>query len=329
MITLAHVLLALIVSGLTTAVFIPVSKLFSRKTGCIGFDVHKTPPYPVPKLGGLSIVAGTVAGFGVMALTVDNSALFTALYASTLIAALIGLFEDFRELNPVLKPLLLATAGIPVVLTGTYSPHPFIPFVGSTRLTLLYPLLVLVGFAVVCNAVNSIDVLNGSMAYTSLAALIPLSMVSFLEGRLDIFTLCLITAVSLGVFLIQNKYPSKIFAGNVGSLYVGAILTFIAISGRMEVVAIVALMPQIMNEFHIIYSLRGFKSAKKTINRPVTVNNNIIKASMDEKAPITLLRMLTVGEGLTEKKAVTHMVLLSLYSAFLSIITYILFVRGV
>ncbi len=329
MITLTPLLLALTVSGLITAVFIPISKMVSRKTGCMGFDAHKTPPYPVPKLGGLSIVAGTIAGFGVIALTVSNLALFTALYASTLTAALIGLFEDFRELNPLLKPFLLSIAGIPVVLAGVYSPNPFIPFVGSTRLTLLYPLLILVGFAVVCNAVNSIDVLNGSMAYTSLAALIPLSVTSFLEGRLDILTLCLVTAVSLGVFLVQNKYPAKIFAGNVGSLYVGAILTFIAITGRIEVVATVALMPQIMNEFHIIYSLRGFKSAKETVNRPVIVNNNIIKASVDEKAPITLLRMLTVGDGLTEKKAVTHMTLLSLYSAFLSIITYVLFIRGV
>ncbi|MEM1950318.1 MAG: hypothetical protein QXY50_07655, partial [Candidatus Caldarchaeum sp.] len=99
--------------------------------------------------------------------------------------------------------------------------------------------------------------------------------------------------------------------------------------GRIEAVAIVALMPQIMNEFHIIYSLRGFKSAKSSSARPVILNSSIIKANVERDAPITLLRMLAADEGVTEKQAVARLTLISLYSAVLSLVTYFFLMKGV
>ncbi|MCS6769836.1 MAG: hypothetical protein NZ570_05315, partial [Candidatus Caldarchaeum sp.] len=278
-----NLLAACVAAALTSIALIPLSKAVSKKTGCMGIDVHKTPSYPVPKLGGLIVVGGVMAGYGVASPYLDNTTL--AFYFSTALAAFIGLYEDFREVNPILKPMLLALAGVPVLFFGTYSPNPVIPFVGNARLTIVYPLLVLIGYAVVCNAVNSIDVLNGSLAYTTLAALIPLSLASLLEAKTETLALCLVLAVSLTVFLSVNKYPSKVFAGNVGSLFIGAALTFITITGRLEVLAIVALIPQIMNEFHIIFSMRGLKSAKNSVKRPVLVENGKIKASREREAP--------------------------------------------
>ncbi|MEM2095945.1 MAG: hypothetical protein QXX19_07000 [Candidatus Caldarchaeum sp.] len=323
------VLTAVLAAAIASTVLIPVSKFVSRKTGCMGLDVHKPNPYPVPKLGGLIIAGGVMAGYAAAQPILNNTSLVLAIYSSTAIASIIGLYEDFREINPVIKPALLAFAGVPVVALGVYSPNPFIPFVGNARLTIVYPVLILIGFAVVCNAVNSIDVLNGSLAYTSLAALLPLSTAALLEGKIETLTLCLVLAATLAVFLTVNKYPSKVFAGNIGSLSVGAALTLITITGRLEVVAIVALIPQIMNEFHIIYSMKGLRSAKTAAKRPVVVDGGVIRASREKDAPITLLRMVSANGPVSEKQAVDRMALVSLYSAFLSIITYFFFIRGV
>ncbi|MEM0443323.1 MAG: hypothetical protein QXS57_06055 [Candidatus Caldarchaeum sp.] len=323
------VLTAVLTTAIASTVLIPVSKTVSRKTGCMGLDVHKPNPYPVPKLGGLVVVGGVMAGYAAAHPFLNSTALTLAVYSSMAIAALIGLYEDFREINPVLKPALLAFAGVPVVALGVYSPSPFIPFVGNARLTIVYPILILIGFAVVCNAVNSIDVLNGSLAYTSLAALLPLSAAALLDGKTETLILCLALATALAVFLTANKYPSKVFAGNIGSLSVGAVLTLITITGRLEVVAIVALIPQIMNEFHIIYSMRGLRSAKAAAKRPVVVDGGVIRASREKDAPITLLRMVSATGPVSEKQAVNRMALISLYSAFLSLITYFFLIRGV
>jgi len=308
-------------------VFIPLSKFISWRTGCVGLDVHKKPTYHVPKLGGFIILAGVLSGFTLFSVLEDSLSELTAFLGSSLIAAVIGVYEDFREINPVVKPALIALAGLPVVLLGVYSPTPEIPFVGRTRLTIVYPILIIVGYAVVCNAVNSIDVLNGSMALSVLAALIPLSLVSYIKGHTTSFALSLIFAASLLVFLTQNMYPSKVFAGNVGSLFAGAVLTFIAVNGALEVVTIIAIMPMIMNEFHVIYSLGGLRSGKQNPVRPVVIESDLIMASRDRKAPITLLRLFTAGRGLREPEAVKMMAAASLYSSLLSLLTYFLFLR--
>ncbi|MDW8083898.1 MAG: hypothetical protein RMI49_01675 [Candidatus Caldarchaeum sp.] len=319
--------LPVVAAAVVTLAVLPISMRLSRRLGAVGLDVHKPTPYQVPKLGGLAVVAGSAAGFLVYWLQSGNS-VFISLFLSSLVAATIGLVEDFREVNPVIKPLLLTAAGVPVVLAGAYSPNPVLPFVGATRLTIVYPLLVLVGFAVVCNAVNGVDVLNGSMALTSLASLLSLTIVSYIENKPEIFAICLVISISLAVFLTKNFYPAKTFAGNIGSLYVGAVITFAAIAGRMEVVAIIALMPQIMNEFHIIYSLRGLKSGKTISVRPTIVTSSLIEANPDRRAAITLLRMITAGTRLTEKQAVNRLTLLTLYSSLLSILTYLFLIRG-
>ncbi|BAJ49886.1 UDP-N-acetylglucosamine--dolichyl-phosphate N-acetylglucosaminephosphotransferase [Candidatus Caldarchaeum subterraneum] len=310
----------------TAFVMLPVSMWLSRRSGAMGLDVHKPNPYPVPKLGGLAIVAGLAAG-ALVCWVFTSSSILAPFVGSLAVAALIGLWEDFREINPVLKPVLLVVAGVPVVAAGVYSPDPVLPFVGPTRLTILYPLLVLLGFSIVCNAVNSLDVLNGSMAATSLTAILPLTIIAYLEKKAEIFSLCLVTAVVLLVFLSKNIYPAKTFAGNVGSLAVGAVIAYVAIVGRMEVAAIVALLPHIMNEFHIIYSLGGLRSGKKAPTRPTIINSGVITANVDRKAPVTVVRLLTAGEKLTEPAVVWRLFLLCLYSAVLSLLTYFLFIR--
>jgi len=322
--SLQAVAVGVVTGAALTAALLPVSKHVSRRLGCVGLDIHKAAPTPIPKLGGLAVAAGSVAGFMVF---IQDVRIAAALLGCVLTAAAIGLLEDFRELNPVLKPGLIAIAGIPIIAAGIYTPNPQIPFVGAARLTIVYPLLVLAGFAVLCNAVNSIDVLNGSMAYSSIPPLLALSTVAYIEGRLQVLGISLVLAASLAVFLTQNKYPAKVFAGNVGSLFVGAVITYVAIVGRMEVVTIVAMMPQIMNEFHIIYSLRGLKSAKTASVRPVTVENGVLRANLEKGAPLTLLRMFSV-EGVSERDAVNGMLVLSTYSSILSLVTYFLLIRG-
>jgi UDP-N-acetylmuramyl pentapeptide phosphotransferase/UDP-N-acetylglucosamine-1-phosphate transferase len=321
-------LVALIISMMVTAITLPLMRKLSNRLDLMGADIHKETRPRIPKLGGLGIflgvLAGSIAGL-YMAGFIDTAvALGLALSAS----AAIGLLEDFREINPIVKPILIAAAGIPIIILGTYTPYPELPLIGRARLTILYPILILVGITVVANAVNSTDVLNGSMALTSLASLTPLIIISFLEGKWEALMIGLALLGALGVFLSQNYYPARIFSGNAGSLVVGVSIAVLAIVGRLEVVALIALMPQIMNEFHIIFSLGGLRNAKNIPHRPVELEGGALRASASHKAPITLVRLLTATEPLTEREVVVRMALLTSYSALLAIITYLFFIGG-
>ncbi|MEM4417458.1 MAG: hypothetical protein QXD32_05315 [Nitrososphaerota archaeon] len=321
-------IMALIISAVVTATSLPISRVISRKFGLLGVDIHKPEKPKIPKIGGLSLVTGITsgasAGLALAGLYSDALALSLAMVISTAI----GLAEDFRELNPILKPILVASAGLPIVMLGTYSPYPEIPFIGKARLTILYPLLVLVGTAIVANAVNSVDVLNGSMALTSMASLAPLLSIGILYSKPDVVIISVSMFASLAVFATQNIFPAKVFSGNVGSLSVGTAFAALAVIGGVEVVVLIALMPQIMNELHIILSMGGLRNAKNIVLRPVEVNGHSIKASVESRAPITLVRLLTALEPLTEKRVVYLLAYLCLYSGFLAFLTYAFFMGG-
>lgn len=299
-----------------------------RSLGLTGVDIHKPNKPSIPKTGGPALLIGVIAGLTLYLLVEGFSTELLALIYSSLIAALIGLVEDIKgEINPKVKPLLLVFAGIPILALSVYTPRPVLPFIGATRLTKIYPFLVLVSYPVVCNAVNSIDVLNGTISFASIAFFTAILVVSAIHGLEYPLIVSAIMLAALTGFAIYNKYPSRVFAGNSGSLFIGAVMVSTAIIGRVEVVAIIALLPHIMNEMHVIFSMRGLRSAKHYNSRPIIIENGLISANPDEKAPITLVRILSAKIKAREDSLAKSMFVLSLYSMMLAILTNILFMR--
>ncbi|MCX8187914.1 MAG: hypothetical protein N3F65_04820 [Nitrososphaeria archaeon] len=294
----------------------------------LGVDVHKSWRPIIPKTGGLPLILGTIAGL-LLNHVLGGGAFAGVIALSCFIAAIIGFFEDFmEEINPRLKPILLLLPALPILLAGAFTPRPVIPFLGKTRLYNIYPILVLSSYPIVCNAVNSIDVLNGSMALTSIPFFVMSMIIFYVRGDYQLLILSAIFLASLLAFIPYNKYPAKIFPGNSGSLFIGAAITSIAIIGRIEIASIIALLPQIMNEMHIIFSLGGIRSAKKFRVRPLKVEDGLLTASEESDAPITLLRMLCAKARVDERSAVYALMAISIFTSFLGLITDLLFIEG-
>lgn len=319
---LTLILITILIAALLAYISIPFAFRLSKKMNLYGIDVHKEWKPPIPKIGGISIVISVIASTLILSFLFGlfrNEVL--AFTISSLSAAVIGFYEDFKELNPIIKPLLLAFCGFPIIFFGAYYPYPDIPFIGRRALSIVYPILIYVAFSIVTNAINGMDVLNGSMGLTSLVVSSTMLLISSIKGDLIPALLSASLVGSLAVFGIYNKYPAKLFSGNVGSLFVGACLISVAIIGSVEVAFLIAILPQIMNEFHIIYSMRGIKSAKAYPERPIIVNSGLIHANPSRKAPLTLVRMIAARRPLSEKEIVEIMVIVCLFSAALAIFT--------
>jgi len=317
--------IALVVTFLLAPLMIRLGKILRIQ----GVDVHKPWRPLIPKTGGLAIVIGVALGVLTM-VYVHGDMIGLPILLSCLIASAIGLIEDVKgEINPRLKPFLLVFASLPILVSGAFTPRPVIPFLGKTRLYKVYPLMVMAAYPIVCNAVNSVDVLNGSMILTSLPFFAMSLIIFYLRGDYMVFIIALILLTSLLALYPYNRYPARVFIGNSGSLFVGAAMASIAIVGRLEIAAIIALLPQIMNEMHVIFSLGGIKSAKYVEKRPINVENGFLTASKDKNAPITLLRMLCAEAKVDEKSAVYAMALISIFTAALGLITDLVFIEGV
>lgn len=294
-----------------------------RSPRLMGVDVHKPDRPHVPKIGGLGFTTA-YSVIMVLSLLMGGGLVELALLVSPLIAAGIGFLEDVRELHPILKPLLLMIPGVPIILLSAYNPYPVIPIVGGIRITLIYPILILAAYTVVANAINSVDVLNGSLALSTVPILFLLAGISWIEGAANATLACLVLTASLLGFLKFNWFPAKIFGGNGGSNLVAAVITTVAITARLEVVTLVALLPHILNEFLIIVSMGGLKSGKSLVSRPINLVSGLIVASRRLTDPLTLVRLITSQRPMSEVAISKSIAVLCIYSSILAAITYLI-----
>lgn len=307
-----------------------VAKL-TRRFGIVGTDIHKPNKPTVPEMGGLAVVLSLIA---INTLTPFlfryNITPFLTFVIAVGIAAIIGLLDDLRGLNALVKPLLLTLAALPFILFQTYTPRPELPFIGSVRLTIVYPLLIPIAMTISANIVNMSDVMNGVMTGTSLLILGTLLISSLILGRgPETILLTLSTIGSLLAFYYYNRYPAKVFAGDIGSLSIGVAIASIAILGRLEIIAVICMSPLLMNAFYNIVSIGRFFERKEIEARPIVVaSNGLLYASTNPKAPITLTRVILshFKGGLTEREVIGIFFKLTLFACFLAFATLILMV---
>jgi UDP-N-acetylglucosamine--dolichyl-phosphate N-acetylglucosaminephosphotransferase len=296
-----------------------------KHRGIVGIDVHKLDRPKIPEMCGLSIIAGLTAGTLSLELLGGHSPDILAFLATVLIAGAIGTIDDLRPLNPKLKPALTALAAIPILLLGTYNPHPVFPLIGAFRLTILYPILIFFAIAVPANAVNMLDVFNGSMSGTLTIVSLTLAAVLAVSGKTTAMGLALALFGSLLAFYLFNRHPARVFGGDTGSLAAGAAVGALAVIGRIELVAIVALVPYIMNAFYGLASIGRLYERREIKPRPVRLRSDgMLEATTDRHAPVTLTRLILAEGPMPERQIVRVMQLLTVLSSAMAVLAFLL-----
>jgi len=309
-----------------TYVLTPIIASKTARSGIVGIDVHKLDKRKVPEMGGLSIVIGLGASTIVsMIIFPEHFAKFIAFLLTVLIAGFVGVRDDIKPLNPKLKPLLTAAASIPILLLGVFYPRPSLPFIGRTRLTIVYPLLIPFAVAVPANAVNMMNPFNGVMTGTCSVISLVLAISMMIAGRTEDAILAAALLGCLLAFHRFNKYPARVFSGDTGDLSVGAALGALAIIGRVEVAAVVAMIPHIVNAFYLLSTLGGLYERRQISNRPTRVlPDGRIEATDDRHAPVTLTRMILAQGPLREPEIVSIMIVLTAIASAFAVFTQLL-----
>jgi UDP-GlcNAc:undecaprenyl-phosphate GlcNAc-1-phosphate transferase len=230
-------------------------------------DVHVV---PIPRLGGLAMYAGLVAGLLVAGQVSPLRTLFQdtprmasgLLLAGGLIAA-VGAVDDRWGLSPIVKLAGQAGAGGILVWSGaqlSWLPEPNGGTLGltanqSTALTILVVVATI-------NAVNFIDGLDGLAAGIVCIAAIAFfvyyyRLTQVVTPRLsDLGNPALASAVLVGAclgFLPHNFYPARIFMGDTGSYLLGLLLAYVPISSIASLPS--AGLPRAANRFPEILPL--------------------------------------------------------------------------
>ena len=313
----------------------PFLRRLARK-GWTSEDVHKSPPTKVPEPAGPVLFVAALLGEIVVAIGFQ-SWVPVAISLGAGIAFVIGLADDVIVLGGRTKPLLLlmagvAFAGMVVFIPDLYQPVITFPILGDTAPHfIIYTALAVAAFPVVSNAFNMMDAFNGEISWftllTALALLVGVTLhatytTGFSLARVGA-TLPLV-AVAAG-FLLFNRYPSKAFDGDSGSLMFGAMFAGLAITGGVEIAAIIAIVPAILNSFYTLSSVRGFVERRKMSSRPTYIGKDgLLYPSTEPNAPNTLIRLVLLSGALSERDLVRDLVYLTLVACLFSVATSLL-----
>ncbi len=218
----------------------PPVKRFAENIGAMDIpkDERRIHNHPIPRMGGLAIFVGFV--IAVLLFVNMDTQVMGVLLGATVIAVM-GALDDILSLNPWIKlggQILAATVAIRCGIFFDVLSNPGFASAGETiRIGWLsYPLTIL--WIVACtNAVNLIDGLDGLAAGVSAISsffMMLVSMLAYAGGNVSVpLLLAILTGACLG-FMPYNINPAKIFMGDVGSQFLGYVLSVVSIMGLFK-----------------------------------------------------------------------------------------------
>jgi UDP-N-acetylglucosamine--dolichyl-phosphate N-acetylglucosaminephosphotransferase len=256
-----------------------------KKMKIVGIDVHKASRPSIPEMGGLVVFASilTLLSF-VYIMTGTLSVLVVGL--ATLLFGVYGLFDDLMQLGKYKK--LALSIGIGLLLLVPFAP-----------IIVLVPLLLFLTISL-GNIFNLFAGFNGlEVGCTSMIALF-FSFLCLLTGNLVPFYLSFGLFLVLLGFLMHNKYPARIFPGNVGTMTIGGFFAGICLYYNLYYLLIPLLFLHIADVVLKGVSAGYFSSSE---HKPTKVNgDNVLVPGNDY---LSLSRLVLKLRPMTERQLVS------------------------
>ena len=226
-----YILLMVASTFLFTAIIMPFMIRIANHIGAIDVPrnrhIHKV---DMPKLGGLGIYFGFL--FGYMIFGVNSIQMNSVLIGSSIII-ITGIIDDIKPITAFQKLIGQVSAALTVMIYGKILLSHATVFGFDFQFGLFaYPITLL--FIVGCvNVINLIDGLDGLSSGITSIFFITIGVISYFQGKLNSLAAILgfiMLGATLG-FLIHNFSPAKIFAGDTGSMFMGFIISIVALLG--------------------------------------------------------------------------------------------------
>lgn len=297
---------------------------FLQKRNMSVKDYNKKEPTMVARPGGPSIILGIIASELLLYAFIQNPS-FLAILFTSVISFFIGLIDDRKVMGGWFKPVGLVFASLPIILLGAYDSSLLFPLFGEVKIPILYIGIIAIVIPITGNTINSIDVLNGVASGFMMIAGFTLSISLFIIQNYDIAIASLPLGFISLAFYKYHKIPSRIFPGDSGALSLGGMYGALAISGGVEIIAAIALLPAVINSFLFLSSIKRIVEHRQIKARPVEHTDDFkLKATVEKDAPVTLVRLILANGPLSEKQIGYTIFKLTIFSSILAIITAVM-----
>lgn len=299
--------LAFFIPLILAYLFTPVAKIIAKKIGAIDVpkDDRRVHKVPIPRLGGLAIYVASMIAM-TMFLPFDKT--IAAIMIGGTIIVLTGIVDDVKPMPAKLKLVLQILAAFILIMGDVKIEFITNPFDKGDGL------LYLKGFSVpvtifwvvgITNTLNLIDGLDGLSAGVAAIAAVSLFFVASGFGYVQVMIMAAIIAGSAFGFLPHNFNPAKIFMGDTGALFLGFMLSAIAIEGVMKSFATIAIVVPVLVLGLPIFDTT-FAICRRLINkRPIMeadkghVHHRLLAKGLSQKQTVMVLYMVSAALGTT------------------------------
>jgi len=285
--------------------------------------------HPTPTMGGVAIAGATLIAFliGLVRLgAVDFAEPWAPVLLVSLAMCCVGIFDDRLQLSPLAKLVAsLAIGAFLVFLLASTAPAGSIPFTDT--------LIATVWFAGLCHAVNLLDNMDGLAAGEALIAALFLAALLVAPLGPGLVLLLVVLAGALAGFLFWNRPPARLFMGDSGSLFIGAVLgaaslvpvlrTQIAFVSPAVLVVLILIVPLFDTSFVLVLRrLAGRKASKGGTDH---VSHRLASLGFSERSAVRILYLLGVVGGFAAwligtPRGVEPMALVAVFAVLLGLV---------
>ncbi len=275
---------------------------------------RKTHRENVPRLGGLAVIGGALAGLALVGVPGGGLAVFTGsphgiIALGGALIFLVGLADDVRGLSAVQKLFAELTVAVMVVASGVrIESATFLG--GSVEFGALAPVLTVAWIVGLTNAFNLIDGLDGLATGVALISGSTCALILAVRGNhTEAAMLAALVGAAIG-FLPYNFSPARIFLGDCGSLLFGYFLATTAITGFQKGATVLSVgapillfaLPLVETTTSIIRrSLRGARAEgvrgllQVLVADQEHIHHRLVAAGLTPRSVVLVLYTLTLG----------------------------------
>ncbi len=243
----------------------------AQSVDMVGIDIHKPNMPKIAESGGIVLMLAYLLGLFIFIPFLDKPS--TNIYteriigtaATVLFSTFIGLIDDIYEIRWRIKALTPMLGGVPLTVMSLGRPTISTPFgvldfalLGVFGLVFFYAFVVPFIVTACSNVVNMLAGLNGLEAGSMLIIASALTLLSILKGKKEGLIILIPFLGTLIAFLYYNKYPSRVFPGDVGTFGMGTVIACVALLVHLERAVFVMFLPHTVNAaLFFIGKLRG------------------------------------------------------------------------
>lgn len=266
-----------------------------------------------PTMGGIIIMLGIIAvtiGTYIYYRTKDVvlAQKLLPILGLTIGFGLIGFIDDFKKLvlknteglRPSLKMLGLLLISVIFVLylikglnSGTETYIPILRKYIEMPLWIYIPFAILVILATT-NAVNLTDGIDGLSSSVCTIIITCLTIMATMFNVNEIIVFGAIVTGAVLAFLIFNIYPAKVFMGDTGSLFLGGVISGIALYLKMPLILLVIAFIPILETISVILQVVSFKLTGKRIFKMAPIHHHFELCGWKENQVVMIFSVITL-----------------------------------